>query len=738
VTDTSTERAAESTWTRLRRRKVVQWGLVYVAAAWGFLQGLEYVSESFHWPEQLRQIAIIALLIGLPVVLVLAWYHGDRGQQRISTPEFAILTLLLLLGGGAFWYYQRTHEASNDTAATASTAQPATSPGTKDARPSVAVLPFENRSREADDAFFVDGIHDDILTQLSKVSALRVISRTSVEQFRDTRQPMKTIADQLGVTKILEGGVQRAGDRVRINVQLIDAATDAHLWGDQYDRELTAANIFSIQSDVASAIADALKATLTPSERTTVNAVPTQNLAAWEAYHLGRQAMSRRTVAGLADAVGQFEKAIQLDPAFALAYLALADALTLQVDYGGTERDSATDRAGQLVTRALELQPGLTEAAVSAAMIAWTRFDYALAESEFKRATELNPNSVEANHWYSSMLSDDLGRRREGEIYARRAAQLDPRSGIVRVNLGGALENLGRFDEAIAEYQKAIEIQPSQPNAYAFIGQLEAYTLGRVDRAVPWLQRAAELDPTSGFAPAWLATMYLDLGDQPEAERWLAQAIRAEADQALPKLVSCKVALLAGRPALAVEHARDALEIFPNSPAMLQVLRDDDLRKGKYAQARARYAGPYPALLEAVPTVNSSNVAAAIDLALVLKMSGDDAGATRLLALSEAPIQDMPRLGTNGFGIADVYIHALRGEKRKALLAWQTAVQAGWHGPWPFWRLAREHDENLSSIRNEPEFKAVFADIERDMAEQRAALAARPKDAPLDLAATGR
>ena len=132
-------------------------------------------------------------------------------------------------------------------------------PRAADARPSIAVLPFENRSRESDDAFFVDGIHDDILTQLSKVSALRVISRTSVEQFRDTKLPMKAIADQLGVTKILEGGVQRAGDRVRINVQLIDAATDAHLWAENYDRELTAANIFAIQSEVAAAIAGALE-----------------------------------------------------------------------------------------------------------------------------------------------------------------------------------------------------------------------------------------------------------------------------------------------------------------------------------------------------------------------------------------------------------------------------------------------------------------------------------------------
>jgi TolB-like protein len=280
VSDSPTEREADSIWTRLRHRKVVQWGIAYAAVAWGLLQGLAYVTATFHWPEQIQQLTTLALVIGLPIVLVLAWYHGDRAQQRVTTPEFAILTVILLLGGGAFWYYQRTSDATKDAAPTASTIQPDTSPTSRDSRPSVAVLPFENRSREADDAFFVDGIHDDILTQLSKVSALRVISRSSVEQFRDTKLPMKAIADQLGVTKILEGGVQRAGERVRINVQLIDAGSDAHLWAESYDRELTAANIFEIQSEVAEAISEALKATLTPAELKSVNAVPTQNLQA--------------------------------------------------------------------------------------------------------------------------------------------------------------------------------------------------------------------------------------------------------------------------------------------------------------------------------------------------------------------------------------------------------------------------------------------------------------------------
>jgi hypothetical protein len=162
VTDTPTEREVESTWTRLRRRKVVQWGLVYVAAAWGFLQGLEYVSEAFHWPEQLRQIALLVLLIGLPIALVLAYYHGDRGQQRMSTPEFAILTLLLLLGGGAFWYYQRTSETLTATSSPTST----TAAFATDA--SIAVLPFVKEQE-----YFADGISEELLNLLAQVPELR-------------------------------------------------------------------------------------------------------------------------------------------------------------------------------------------------------------------------------------------------------------------------------------------------------------------------------------------------------------------------------------------------------------------------------------------------------------------------------------------------------------------------------------------------------------------------------------
>ena len=316
----ATEAEKDGIWDRLRRRKVMQWGIAYAAGAWGLLQGLSYVVATFHWPVRIQQLATVLLLIGVPIVLVVAWYHGDRGERRVTRTELAILTLLFLIGGGLFWRFQHSSQSAPAAAvATTTTSVPAALDApSADARPSIAVLPFDNRSRVEDDIFFVDGIHDDILTQLSKLSALTVISRTSVERFRDTKLPIKEIARQLGVTSILEGGVQRGGERVRINVQLIDAATDAHLWAETYDRELTAANLFGVQSEVATAIAGALKATLTADEKARVDAVPTQNLEAWEAYQLGRQRMARRSSESLAEAEQFFRKAVALDPQFAV------------------------------------------------------------------------------------------------------------------------------------------------------------------------------------------------------------------------------------------------------------------------------------------------------------------------------------------------------------------------------------------------------------------------------------
>jgi len=722
--------ATESTWTRLRRRKVVQWGLAYAAGAWGLLQGIGFLADAFHWPDAAKQVATLALLLGLPIALVLAWYHGDKGQQRVSGSELAILTALLLAGGGIFWWHHRAVETGTTPSTTTQPTSTSSTAAASDARPSIAVLPFENRSAKADDAFFVDGIQDDILTQLSKVSALKVISRTSVERFRKTELPIRDIAQQLRVATILEGGVQRAGDRVRITVQLIDAASDAHLWAESYDRELTAANLFAIQSEVANAIAAALNAALTPQEKSLVAAPPTHNLAAWEAYQLGRQRLMRRTSTAIGEAKSYFQAAADRDPEFALAYAGLADATWLGADYDGQAMGPAVAKAEEYLGTALRLDPNLSEARATLAKFAQDRREFEKAETLYREAIRLNPNYSPAHHWYAQLLSIQ-GRDDEAIASLQRAAALDPLSPSLQTSLASALSATGKFDEALTGLDKARRIDPLSALPYEGIGSVLAQGYGRLDAAIPFFEKAHQLDPGRVYLSDRLAQSYLDLGEPSKVESLLRSAGKSGADDLL---AAAYAQLYGGKQAISLELAVKAFDIEPRNRDVLRLLRDADLGRLDAASALARYARTCPELLQrGPPVVDESNMGVAIDLALVLQSMRARERATELLDRYDAFVGKikMIRMGPWGYGVSDVQVLAMRGKVRDALEALRSAEVAGWRGP--YWRYYRDFDPVLAPIRNEPEFKAIFADIERDIARQRAELAARPKDAKLEL-----
>jgi tetratricopeptide (TPR) repeat protein len=249
-------------------------------------------------------------------------------------------------------------------------------------------------------------------------------------------------------------------------------------------------------------------------------------------------------------------------------------------------------------------------------------------------------------------------------------------------------------------------------------------------------EQAVALDRDDPQPAGDLALLWLDLDDEARATGLIESMLRRWPDDVYSNICAATIAAAVGDHATAETHARKVLAVYPRAPALdIAVLRNADLRRGDLVAARARYAAGYPELLKTKdPRVNWENPLLAIDLALVLQRMGDVGSADALLDASERAIRSIPRLGPLGYGIADAQIHALRGDKAKALAALREAEKAGWRGPG--WRYYRDLDPNLASIRNEPEFKAVFADIERDMARQRAELAAHPKDAPLDLGAS--
>ena len=346
---------AEGPWAKLRRRKVAQWGIAYAAGAWGLLQGLEYVTDTFGWPPQFQQLATLALLVGLPIVLVIAWYHGDQGRQRVTAAELAILTLLFLVGGGIFWRYDRASEvvspATEATAPAMAAAPPAQS---AIAEKSIAVLPFANMSDSDDTEYFSDGLAEEILNALAQISGLRVPSRTSSFAFRGREVDLRSVASALQVAHVLEGSVRRDKQRIRVTAQLIDARTDSHLWSKTWDRDLT--DIFQVQQEIAVEIANSLQVQFAGPDGGP-RSVGTSNVAAYERYLEARHLWRQRGEGPLRQSVARFEEAIRLDPGFARAHAGLA-AATIGADFlHGRGRSGGTTAERRPDLRATGAQP---------------------------------------------------------------------------------------------------------------------------------------------------------------------------------------------------------------------------------------------------------------------------------------------------------------------------------------------------------------------------------------------
>jgi len=412
---------------RLKQRKLFQWALAYLAGAWLVLQAMEVTAEPFGWPLALQRGVTILLVVGFLVALVLAWYHGEQGRQRVSGPELLMIAALLAIAAILLAILRPEVEAP---------ATPYAGLPVDGEKPAIAVLPFDNFSPNPDDAYFADGMHDEIITQLSRISALKVISRTSVMQYRDERRPVRNIAAALSVNYVLEGSARKAEDRVRLTVQLIDADRDEHVWAEEYDRDLTAAHLFEIQSEVAERVASALAVELTASERERIERHPTESLAAYDLYMLGRYYWNQLSAQGLERAVEYFERALDLDPDFALAYSGLADTYMIQTQGWGLAPRDVFPKAREAAERALALDSTLAEAHTSlGGVLLFYDWDFEAAEAAFRRAIELNPNYAPAPHWLGISLYS-RGRFAEASQAVERALALDPRSTYVKMNVG--------------------------------------------------------------------------------------------------------------------------------------------------------------------------------------------------------------------------------------------------------------------------------------------------------------
>jgi len=328
---------------------------------------------------------------------------------------------------------------------------------------SIAVLPFANLSADPENEYFSDGITEEILTALTKLGDLKVISRTSIMQYKGTSKSVREIGSELEVGMVLEGSVRRARDRVRITAQLIDTGSDRHLWAENYDRDLD--DIFAIQSDVAQRIVETLRVQLTPREKARIAERPTEDVQAYEWYLKGRHFLSRRTKSTLRQAIDHFRRAVAADPSFAQAWVGLADGLVLLSNYSATPLAEVADEARAAAERALALDPDLGEAEASLGLLASSEWRWEEAERRYRRGLELSPGYVVGLHWYGNYLSM-TGRHDEAVATLRQALSLDPLSLPIQMALATTFFFGGRLEEAVAVCQKAIELDPAFAPAY--------------------------------------------------------------------------------------------------------------------------------------------------------------------------------------------------------------------------------------------------------------------------------
>ena len=495
-----------SLFEELKRRNVFRVGIAYVVGGWLLLQLTDVLSELLDLPDVVGRVIVLIVVIGLPIVLFLAWafemtpegvkLERDVDRSQSITPQTGkklnntIMVMLVLTV--TYLLYDKFSDVTVPEAGVATETPTASATGksenispasgTGDSDKSIAVLPFTNRSPNADDVYFTDGVHDDLLTQLAKIDAFSVISRTSVLEYRDTAKNLKQIGEELGVANIMEGAVQRSGSRFRINVQLIDAGSDEHLWAEVYDRELTTENLFDIQSEIAQAIAGALKATLTDTEIAVVSDAPTENVKAYELYLQGKRFSLGETEIGFDTSVDLFREALKLDPNFKLAWIGLAQAyINNYWSYGGNPADRKKTR--DAIDRAKAIDPDFPELFMAEGFYHyWGLLDYETALINIDKAIAGMPGNAEAHMW-KGWASRRAGLWDQAIDSMQQSIKLDPRKVINLIEFGQTLGYVGRWDEAMAVTSKAYDVDPDSFWAKAYLARMLVLTSGDIDRA---------------------------------------------------------------------------------------------------------------------------------------------------------------------------------------------------------------------------------------------------------------
>ncbi len=495
----------------IKEKKIGKWVTVYLSTSVTLIGVVHLFSIRYHLSSTLFDVLLTVLVSGLFFIVIIAWYHGEQGRQKFKPTEIIFYSILTILTAISI-YIVANREKIQILPPNAKT---------------IAVLPFTNINTDKENDFFVDGITEDIITQLSKLSDLNVISRTTMMKYKNTNKSVKEIAAEVGAGSILEGSVRKVGDRVRIVGQLIDANEDKHLWAETYDRKLK--DIFTIQSEIARKIANELTAKLSPLEKKLINTKPTENLDAYTLYLKGKYFYNNYTKEDNEKAISLFKKALTADPEYPLALAGLADSYNQRVLKYWYEK-------------------------------AW--HDSAIALS--KKALQLDPNLPEA---YKSLATayDGLGKKSEAAIFYKKAIRLNPNYTNAIMNYGQIKLFDGEYDEAYYWIRKANILAPD--NILGIISRSYIYRYLLCDSlSIQWAKKAVELEPANIFALTNLGEAYLYAGDYSNSKIIFDRLTKLNEKWILGWFLGVRIETALGNFELAKKYADKYLEIAGTNP----------------------------------------------------------------------------------------------------------------------------------------------------------------------------
>jgi TolB-like protein len=523
--------ASTDTWTRIKEHKILQWGLGYLGGAIAIAHGQELMADAFDWPHLVGRILMSVLILGFPLVLTLAWYHGHRGLKKIGAGELAILSVLVLIASALLVVLVRAPHEHLQTRATPSeqsnVAQSvqmavtapalALSPATS-AIPekSVAVLPFLDMSEKKDQEYFSDGLSEELIDMLTKIPNLRVPARTSSFYFKGKQATIADIAKALGVAHVLEGSVRKSGNVLRITAQLVRASNGYHLWSQTYDRKLE--DIFKIQDEIAAAVVVALQTAM--AMQPSLPEYKPANMDAYNAFSRGRYFLQKGTKQDSEQAIAAFEEALKLDPRYAAAWAGIAATYNRLATYGWMPPKNAYPEVRRAVDHALSIDPNLAAAHWEMSNLEWNfAFDAEKSREEARRAREMDPSLANREEAFNALAAGQL----DAAIHSfLQAVQRDPLNAVLIGNLGFTLQSANRLAEAESVTRRMLELNPA--GAHCALGEV-LLAEHKPDAALATMREETDQDSRWCIADALWA-----LGRRKEADAVLAEAKAKYAD----------------------------------------------------------------------------------------------------------------------------------------------------------------------------------------------------------------